>query len=282
MVPVSTLLACIVTLCVCLFLPVVLLILFAAKYKKEKILPAWLLGAAGFFVTQMLIRIPILTVLQTQPWFTAFASNTPFVYAFSLAFTAGLFELVGRFVVAKLMVKNLTFRRSLAAGLGHGGIEAIVLIGLTYVNNLVYIVMINTGMFDPMIQEVAAMGDAVPQLESTIAQLEMVKTQLVSYPASLFLLASVERVLTICCHAGMSLIVCYGVASGKTIPCLLICLGIHTLLDLTAGISLLIGTALTQTVAYLIIYLILAIAAVVSLLILRKLHGRWPNKEVTL
>ena len=282
MVPVSTLLACIVTLCVCLFLPILLLILFAVKYKGEKILPAWLLGAAGFFVTQMLIRIPILTVLQTQSWFVSFSQKTPFVYAFSLAFTAGLFELVGRFVVAKMMVKDLTFRRSLAAGLGHGGIEAIVLIGLTYVNNLVYIVMINTGMFDPMIQEVAAIGDALPQLEATIAQLEMIKTQLISYPASLFLLASAERVLTICCHAAMSLIVCYGVASGKTLPSLLICLGIHTLLDLTAGISLLIGKSLTQTAAYLIIYLILAIAAVVSLLIIRKLHGRWPNKEVTL
>ena len=282
MVPVSTLLSCIFTLCVCLFLPIAVLILFAVKYKSEKILPAWLLGAAGFFVTQMLIRIPILTVLQTQSWFVSFSQKTPFVYAFSLAFTAGLFELVGRFVVAKLMVKDLTFRRSLAAGLGHGGIEAIVLIGLTYVNNLIYIVMINTGMFDPMIREVAAMGDAVPQLEATIAQLEMIKPQLVSYPASLFLLASVERVLTICCHAAMSLIVCYGVASGKTLPALLICLGIHTLLDLTAGISLLTGTALTQTSAYLIIYLILAIAAAISLLIIRKLRSRWPNKEVTL
>ena len=126
------------------------------------------------------------------------------------------------------------------------------------------------------------MGDALPQLEATITQLKMIKTQLISYPASLFLLASVERVLTICCHAAMSLIVCYGVASGKTLPSLLICLGIHTLLDLTAGISLLVGKTLTQDTAYLIIYLILAIAAVVSLLIIRKLRNSWPNKEVTL
>ena len=103
-----------------------------------------------------------------------------------------------------------------------------------------------------------------------------------SSPSSLFLLAALERILTICCHAAMSLIVCYGVASGKTMPCLLICLGIHTLLDLTAGISLLIGTALTQATAYLIIYLILAIAAGISLLIIRKLCRNWPQKEVTL
>ena len=73
MVPVSTLLACIATLCVCLFLPIAVLILFAVKYKGEKILPAWLLGAAGFFVTQMLIRLPILTILQNQSWFVSFS-----------------------------------------------------------------------------------------------------------------------------------------------------------------------------------------------------------------
>ena len=283
MVSTATILACVFTLCICLFLPVVLLILFVRKYKQERIFPAWLLGAAGFFVTQMLIRVPILTVLQTRDWFMAFSRNAPFLYAFSLAFTAGLFELAGRFVVAKLMVKNLTFRRSLAAGLGHGGIEAIVLIGLTYVNNLIYIVMINTGTFDILVAEASAAAISAPlDIDTILAQLELIKTQLIGYPSGLFLLASVERVLTICCHAGMSLIVCYGVATKKALPCLLICLGIHTLLDLTAGISLLIGSTLSMTAAYLIIYLILTLAAAVSLLIIRKLRSIWPKKEVTL
>lgn len=283
MVSTATILACVFTLCICLFLPVVLLILFVRKYKQERIFPAWLLGAAGFFVTQMLIRVPILTVLQTRDWFMTFSRNAPFLYAFSLAFTAGLFELAGRFVVAKLMVKNLTFRRSLAAGLGHGGIEAIVLIGLTYVNNLIYIVMINTGTFDILVAEASAAAISAPlDIDTILAQLELIKTQLIGYPSGLFLLASVERVLTICCHAGMSLIVCYGVATKKALPCLLICLGIHTLLDLTAGISLLIGSTLSMTAAYLIIYLILTLAAAVSLLIIRKLRSIWPKKEVTL
>ena len=123
MIPVSTILACIFTLMTCLVLPVVILIVLAAKHKKQGIVSAWLLGAAGFFVTQILIRLPILTALQNMSWFAAFSQNHLFGYAFSLAFTAGLFELAGRFCVAKLMHKNLTFRRSLAAGLGHGSIE---------------------------------------------------------------------------------------------------------------------------------------------------------------
>ena len=282
MVSTATILACVLTMIICLALPVVLLILFVRKYKQEKIFPAWLLGATGFFVTQMLIRVPILTVLQTQDWFIVFSRKNLFLYAFSLAFTAGLFELAGRFVVAKLMVKDLTFRRSLAAGLGHGGIEAMLLVGMTYINNLIYIVMINTATFDSMIAEVAAAGTAVPQLEATLAQLEMIRTQLTTSPASMFLLGALERILAMICHAGMSMIVCYGVATKKLLPCLLTCLGIHTLIDLTAGISLLANTVLSQTAVYVVIYLILAAAAVLSLLIIRKLHSRWPKKEVTL
>ena len=282
MVSTATILACIFTLIACLVLPVVLLLLLVLKYKKEKIFPAWLLGAAGFFVTQMLIRVPVLTVLQTQSWFVAFSQKNLFLYAFSLAFTAGLFELAGRFVVAKLMAKNLTFRRSLAAGLGHGGIEAMLLVGMTYINNLVYIVMINTGTFDSLIAEAVAAGNAAPQLDVLITQLEMIRSQLIDASPALFLLASLERVLTMTCHAGMSMIVCYGVATKKILPCLLICLGIHTLIDLTAGISLLANTVLSQTTVYVVIYLILAAVAALSLLIIRKLHSRWPKKEVTL
>lgn len=278
MVSAATILACVFTLTVCLVLPVVLLLLLARRYKEEKIFPAWLLGAAGFVVTQMLIRVPILTVLQTQSWFVAFSQKNPFLYAFALAFTAGLFELAGRFAVAKLMAKNLTFRRSLAAGLGHGGIEAMLLVGMAYVNNLIYIAMINSGAFESMLAEVAAL----PQAEATIAQLEMIKTQLISYSPAMFLLGALERVLTICCHAGMSMIVCYGVAAKKNLPCVLICLGIHTLIDLTAGFAMLANGNMSQSALYFIIYLILAAAALISLLVIRKLRGRWPQKEVTL
>ena len=108
MVSITTIIACVITLLVSLVLPVAVLIGFAIKNKKQGIVSAWLLGAAGFFVPQMLIRLPILTVLQSQSWFAVFAQNNLFLYSFGLAFTAGLFELAGRFAVAKLMEKRLT------------------------------------------------------------------------------------------------------------------------------------------------------------------------------
>lgn len=273
MIAVSTIIACIISLLISLVLPIAALLFVAARNKQQGIVSAWLLGAAGFFVTQMLIRVPVLMVLQSQSWFAAFSQNHLFLYAFSLAFTAGLFELAGRFGVAKLLKKRgLTFHRSLTAGLGHGGIEAILLVGMTYVNNLIYIFMIQTGSFDALLSQVA--GN-----ELAIAQLQTIREQLLTTSPILFLLGGFERLLAMVSHTAMSTLVCYGVAHRKTLPCLALCLGIHTLMDLTAGISLLIGNGLSQTAAYIIIYTILTIAAGASLFILRKLHCCWQKEE---
>lgn len=274
MISTATILSCVATLFVSLILPLLILIGFALKNRKQGILSAWLLGAAGFVVTQLIIRLPILTWLQNQSWFPDFAQSHLFAYAFYLAFTAGLFELAGRFAVAKLMHKKLTYNRSLAAGLGHGGIEAMILIGMTYVNNLIYIFMINSGTFKTLIAQTAAMG-------ADVTQLYAIQDSLIHTTPSLFLLAGIERILAMTCHAAMSMLVCWGVHAKKLLPCLLVCLGIHTLIDLSAGISLLIGTALTQTTAYVLIYAILVAAAAVSLWITRQLHGRWTEKEVS-
>lgn len=268
-----TLLACFVTLFVTLLLPMIVISVLSFKNRGGKLVSAWVLGAAGFVVTQLLIRLPILTVLQEQPWFVSFSENNGFLFAFALAFTAGLFELVGRFVVAKLMQKNLTYQRSLAAGLGHGGIEAMILIGITYLNNILYIFMINGGTFDTVVNEAMTAG-------VDVSALLVLKDQLISTSPALFLLAGFERILSMICHLAMSLLVCWGVYRGKLMKCILICLGIHTLIDLTAGLSLLIDNGLSQTAAYGIIYTILTVAAVLSILIVRHIRRNWAETEV--
>lgn len=273
MISTASFITCTVTLFISLILPVLMLIVFAAKNRKQGILSAWLLGAAGFVVTQLLIRVPILNALAMQDWFIRFSQSHLFLYAFSLAITAGLFELAGRFAVAKLMQKNLTWNRALAAGLGHGGIEAMALVGMTYVNNLIYMVMIQTGSFDAVIAQTAAMG-------VDVSQLELIKLQLLTASPTLFLLGGFERLLAMTAHLAMSVIVCWGIHSRRIVKSLLLCLGIHTLIDLSAGIQLLTGTLLSQTAVYIIIYAILIAVAAVSLLILKYIHTEW-QKEVS-
>ena len=274
MISSMTLITCFVTLFVTLLLPIIAISVLSFRNKGEKMVSAWALGAAGFVVTQLIIRLPILTALQNQPWFMGFSEDHGFLFAFTLAFTAGLFELVGRFAVAKLMQKNLSYKRSLAAGLGHGGIEAMILVGMTYLNNILYIFMINNGTFDAVVNEAAQTGVDV----SALMQL---KDQLISAYPTLFLLGGFERILAMIAHLAMSMIVCYGVYSGKPGKCALLCLGIHTLIDLTAGISLLIGKGLSQTAAYVIIYAILTATALLSIFVIRNIHRRWQESEGT-
>lgn len=274
--------ACIVTLFISLILPVLILGVFSVKNKRQGIGTAWLLGALGFLVPQVFIRLPILNSLATTSWFIAFSQNHIFLYSLSLAFTAGLFELAGRFAAAKWMArKNLTYKNSLAAGLGHGGIEAMLIIGMTYVNNLTLMVMINSGSFEVLLNQTAAQGGDVSQLQAAYAAIT-------AATPGIFLLAGFERLLTMTAQAAMSMIVCWGVHVKKAGRASLLCLLFHTLIDTSAGISLLAtdlgGNVLSQTTAYVIIYAILILAAGLSMNVLREIRRRWmaEGREGTL
>ena len=263
----------IVTLFVSFILPLAFLVGYALGHKKQGIWSAWLLGALGFFVPQILIRLPILTGLSQSAGFAAFAQDHPVAYGFGLAFTAGLFELAGRYAVARCLQKDLTCRRALAVGLGHGGIEAILITGLAYLSNVVFLVMLQTGGFEAAIaQTTAAGGDVTPLLTA--------KDALMNTPWTMFLLAGYERLLAMTCHVAMSMMVCYGVHTNRVLPWTLGCLAVHTCMDFIASISLFIGRGLTLAAAYTIIYILLTAITVLSILILQNIRTRWAAETV--
>ena len=265
-----------ITLFISLILPVILLIVYAVKNKGKKIVSAWFLGAAGFFILQVLIRLPILSILGMLPAFMTFATENYAVYVLLLGFTAGLFEVVGRFGVAKIMSKNLTYERSIAAGLGHGGIEAMVIIGMTYINNLLYTMMINSGSYDMVIEQTAAMGVDVSSLYAA-------KEALITTPAFLFGLAGYERLLTIICHVAMSLLVCYFVYKKQAVKGVLISLVLHTILDSVSGIisgltTPYMGEVISENVGYVLIYGFLTFMTVVSVVIVVKVKKEFRKE----
>lgn len=262
----------ILTFIVSMLLPPVFLVVYALRNKKQGIWNAWLLGAAGFFVPQMLIRLPILDMLGANTGFLAFTQAHPVLYALGLAFTAGLFELAGRLAAAMLLRKKLTYRRSLAAGLGHGGIEAMLIVGMTYINNLFFLYLIQTGGFDAFVAQTAAAG-------ADVSYLKTIPGILAATPPAMYLLAGVERLLTMTCHAAMSMIVCYSVHRKRILPGLCFCLALHTFLDSVAGISLMIGKGLSQGVAYTIIYGLLTAVTVLSIVILKDIRTRWEAEN---
>ena len=192
---------------ICLFAPTALAIIFVkwhgAKWR------AFLIGAAVFTVFQLLTRLPLLSWMQTTAWFTLFKITQPILYGLLLAFTAGLFEEVGRFAGIQLLRKPemLTWDNAFVFGLGHGGMEAFALVGVNYAVMFVQVLT----------------GQASSEVLSTV----------VATPASYFLVAGVERMLAVAMHIGFTMLVFYAVKKKKLIW-LVIAIAAHTAVDMVA------------------------------------------------
>lgn len=101
-------------------------------------------GALIFFLFQVISRVPIVTVLGNvlAPQLKA---STALLYTWIaiLALTAGLFEEVGRYIGYRWLMRReeKTWSKALMYGLGHGGLESILLVGgldlLTLINVII-------------------------------------------------------------------------------------------------------------------------------------------------
>lgn len=274
----ATIICICITLAITLIGPIAVFIIYGIKNKGKGVWLAGLIGAAGFFVPQVIIRLPILNALAASKSAVSFAENNYILYCFILAFTAALFELAGRYTAAKLLRKNQSFERAFAAGLGHGGIEAIILIGMIYINNLIYSLMINMNAFDELIEQVKATGVDVNQLYA-------LKEALISTPSGTFLLAGYERILTVIAHIAMSIIVFYFVSRKEDIRGILICLGAHTCLDFVSGVTSglstkYLGSVVSQNVSYIITYTFITLFAAAAVVVIIKLKKLWKPAEI--
>lgn len=90
-----------------------------------------LLGALTFFVFQGLLRIPLLqVVLPLWDRYVLFQFTRPVAFLVFLSLSAGIFEEVGRYLVMKRFMPKAPVSHGLAFGIGHGGIEAVLLVGI--------------------------------------------------------------------------------------------------------------------------------------------------------
>ena len=268
----SSIAAMFVTLFISLVVPVIVLIVYALKNRKQGVVGAWFIGAAGFFVTQIVIRVPLLSVLSLMSGFMAFVENHYVVYCLALGLTAALFEVVGRYASAKIMSRNLTFTKGFAAGLGHGGIEAMILVGMTYISNLLYAAMINTGAIEGVIAQTEAMG-----VEVSSEVYALVDT-LVNSPAYMYLLGGYERILAMIGHVAMTLVVFYFMSKEETLKGIGICVLYHFVMDSMVGIvgglaTPYLGSVISQNVSYAISYVFLTGMAVIAVIMIRKIKA---------
>lgn len=210
------------------FLPVAVCIWWLFT-KKEK-LTTVLTGAAVFFVFAMILeRIPISLLYNPATSVGQTILGNVALYTIIGALLAGIFEETGRFLAFKTILKNRTNKEtSVSYGIGHGGMEAILLVGVAGAQYLIYASMIDSGLFEQVIAEVAATGTDVTALEAIPAQI-MAITPLNS------LLALSERGFAMLLHVGLSILVFYAVREKKT-QYYFWAIALHALMDVPAAL----------------------------------------------
>lgn len=183
-------------------LPIVLGIII---YKKTHAKVSSCFIGAGIFVVFALIleQIMHVIVLAINP---AFQSQMV-LFGLYAALAAALFEETGRFIAMKcFMKKSLDRGNALMYGVGHGGVEAILLVGLTYINNLVISIMINTGGIQ------LTMDQMEPSLQEVTYQQMQAFWQT---PAYHFYMAGVERISAIVLQICLSVLIYKCVKTGQ-------------------------------------------------------------------
>ena len=205
-----------------LILPVLLLVVLLITRKLNP-LPL-LAGFLSFFISQILLRIPLLQVLGTQSWFAAFAAHTVVYVIVVGGLSAGLFEETARLVGAKLLKKHRTYKDMISFGLGHGLCEVILLIGLGQLNNLLFCLMVR----DPQLAASLGFGNDL---------LQAVTQQLAAASPLMVYLGLLERVSAVMYHVFATCLVFLAVKRRRPVLYLAAILA-HTAFN--AGVSLLL------------------------------------------
>lgn len=88
------------------------------------------LGAATFLVFQGILRLPWQRAFTQWGQVTMGATVTMLL----ASLTAGLFEETGRYVAYRIAIRRPTKADAVALGLGHGGLESAILVGLGFLS----------------------------------------------------------------------------------------------------------------------------------------------------
>ena len=180
--------------------PIWLGIWFCRRYRASW--TALLYGALVFFVFQLILRVPATGLLGplVAPYLRASRAALA-LYLAALAFSAGLFESVGRWAGYRWLFRSrlrYDWRHGVAYGIGHGGIESILLVGLTSATNLALAILFTR-------LDASSLQRLIP--EPILPQLLSAQQQLLSVTWRDPLWAALERVLSIPFHIAMSLLV---------------------------------------------------------------------------
>ena len=204
MVPVSSLIMMAVNAVLGIAVPVCLSVYLVRKHHAR--LSTILIGAGTFILFALVLESILHQLVLKGPHGASILDNT-LRYAIYGGLAAGVFEETGRFLSMKFLMKKEPSAPlpGVAYGIGHGGVEMLIIFGITMINNLVISALINSGQTDVIFSKVPV--EAVEQLRSQLDQLQTIGV-------GTLIIGIWERFSALVLHLGLSMMVWVAVRKG--------------------------------------------------------------------
>lgn len=201
-VSIARLIGMLFTFIVSVGLPILVAVILRRKMKAKT--SAFFVGC-GIFIGFALISEQIMHTLVLIFLGEILLSNVV-LYGLYGGLAAALFEETGRYFAMRLGRKTWNEADMLMYGVGHGGAEAIIVVGIGSISNFISSIMINNG----SIQKTFSVIDPTLQ-EVTFDQL----SALWQTPAIEFYLGGIERILALLLQICLSVLVYQSVKTGR-------------------------------------------------------------------
>lgn len=192
---------------VAMILVVVLVPLMTSRWwrkKTEASYGVFFFGALTFFIAVFVLETPCSALLMVMTPLKNL-KDMPILLGIYAGLMAGLFEETGRFLLFRSFRKKNVANHdanAIMAGLGHGGCEAVLILGMTLVGNIVMLLTLRPEMFAELPQEQAQTLKEAYHLVANGSVME-------------FLPGLVERFIAIGLHVNFAILVWGAVIKGR-------------------------------------------------------------------
>jgi uncharacterized membrane protein YhfC len=219
MVPAISFAAMAISAALSIGVPIALFFVVRKSYGKG-FLPVFL-GGAGFLLFAIILE-------QTLHWlvfrYAPALKQRPFLYVLYGALAAGVFEETARFAAFHILKKRRTgFGVALKHGIGHGGVEAVLLGGASMISSMALAALFNT----LGAENLAMMGAPVLEQARAVA----------ATPPSMLFLAGAERLLALAIQISLSAIVFYAVYQPRKLWLFPLAILLHAVADCPAALA---------------------------------------------
>ncbi len=228
-------------------IPVGLYLYFRKRHGADR-MPFWI-GCIIFPV--FALGLEQLAYLAMKHWgFWLNVQSNIFAYGAFAGMMAGLFEETGRYFGFAVLLRKKRGKdiNGLMYGAGHGGIEAVLVMSLAMVSNLVFAFSVNAGTADPSMASIAA--------------------QLAGIAPVTFLVSIVERIGAVALHISLSVLVWFAVKNKKRFWLFPLAIVLHALVDAVAVVMSRFVTNIWLIEAA--VYLLAGVCAVLAVIVYKR------------